>query len=92
MRDVAFWDVVSVSCQEDSAELDLPSATGGGLLPEASERLFRLPGEGEPVRLSEVGEGYVGGLHHCCGEATPQADDDGKVVGVQGSVGGPVKV
>ena len=71
MGDVAFGDVVFVSCQEDSAELDLPGAAGGGLLPEASERLLRLTGERDPVRLSDVGEGYVGGLHHCCGEAPP---------------------
>ena len=89
---VAFWDVVFVGCQEDSAELDLPGAAGGGFLFEASERLLRLLGERDPVRLSYVGEGYVGGLHHCCGEAPPEADDDGEVVGVQGSVRGPVKV
>ena len=92
MGDVAFGDVVFVGCQEDSAELDLPGAAGGGFLLEASERLLRLLGERGPVRLFEVGEGDVGGLHHCCGETPPEADEDGKVVGVKGSEGRPVKV
>ena len=90
--DVAFGDVVSVGSQEDAAEMGLPSATGGGLLLEASKRLLRLAGEGVPVRLSEVGEGSVGGFHHSCGETPPEADEDGEVVGVKGSEGGPVKV
>ena len=92
MGDVAFGDVVFIGCEEDAAELDLPGATGGGLLLEASERLLRLLGERGPVRLSEVGEGDVRGLHHCCGEAPPEADDYWEVVGVQGSYRGPVEV
>ena len=77
MGDVAFGDVVLVRCEEDSAKLDLPGAAGGGFLLEASERLLSLLGERGPVCLFEVGEGDVGGLHHCCGETPLEADEDG---------------
>ena len=79
---VPFGNVVSIGSHEDSPEMGIPGATRGGLLLEASKRLLRLVGEGDPVRLFEVGEGSVGGFHHSCGETPPEADEDGEVVEV----------
>ena len=58
--DVSFGDEMSGRGKEDLAELDLTGTAGGGLA-QLGEGPLCFPGERDPVRLSDVGEGCMGG-------------------------------